>query len=358
MSLFDRTGKSDSPADLDALRERMDWSSARKALLSWYRESARSLPWRKDLTPYRIWISEIMLQQTTVPTVIGFFDRFLGVFPDVGTLASAPIEKVLKQWEGLGYYQRARNLHRSALMIVERGGFPGDLEGWMSLPGIGRSTAGAICSIALGQATPILDANVRRVQRRLLHAMGGMKEEEGLLWNGSLKFVQETADPGSVNQALMELGARVCLPKIPRCTECPLVLFCLTASTGRSAALPSSRSTERPVRVRTAIIPGDGSSLCLVQGTHRRLLEGLWDFLSLEGEPPPGWKRLGQVVHLYTHFREEIHVACVDASVAEQMAEGRLVQWLSPPNARDLPMTGVARKILSFLEDAGIGKPG
>ncbi|MHB1285267.1 MAG: A/G-specific adenine glycosylase [Leptospirales bacterium] len=358
MSLFDRKGTSDSPVDLDALREKMDWSSARRELLSWYQEGARPLPWRKDLTPYRIWVSEIMLQQTTVPTVIGFFDRFLGMFPDVGTLAFSPLEKVLKQWEGLGYYQRARNLHRAAGMIVERGGFPGDLDGWMSLPGIGRSTAGAICSIALGQATPILDANVRRVQRRLLQAMGGVKEEEALLWESSLKFVRETVDPGSVNQSLMELGARVCLPKVPRCTECPVALFCLTAVTGGSAVLPSPRPTERPVRVRTAIVPGDGSSLCLVQGTHRRLLEGLWDFLSLEGEPSPGWRRLGQVVHLYTHFREEIHVAGVDASVAERLAEGQLVRWLSPAMARDLPMTGVARKILSFLEEAGIGKQG
>lgn len=356
MSLFDRMGRGASPAALESFRSGMDWFSARNALVAWYGENARRLPWREDRTPYRVWVSEIMLQQTTVPTVLGFFDRFMGVFPDVARLAGAPLEQVLKQWEGLGYYQRARNLHRAAGMVVERGGFPKDPEGWMSLPGVGRSTAGAICSIASGQATPILDANVRRVQRRFLQAMGGQKEEEPLLWESSLRFVQETEDPGTVNQALMELGARVCLPKAPRCTACPVSLFCLTAVTGASAELPSSRPAERPTRVRTAIVPGDGSQLCLVQGTGRRLLQGLWDLLSSEGEPSPDWQRLGRVEHLYTHFREEVHVVCVDPSVAEALAQGHPVRWLSPVLARELPMTGVARKILSLLEGMGFGR--
>ena len=139
----------------------------REDLLSWYGEVARTLPWRVDRTPYRVWVSEIMLQQTTVRAVVAYYERFLERFPDVRTLSEAPVEDVLKLWEGLGYYQRAQNLHRAAREIVDHG-FPETVDGWMKLPGVGRSTAGAVCSIALGQEAPILDANVRRVLCRLL----------------------------------------------------------------------------------------------------------------------------------------------------------------------------------------------
>lgn len=358
MSLFDRTGLAWSPEAIHSARIGLDWESARNALMDWYRENARRLPWRENRTPYRVWVSEIMLQQTTVPTVLGFFDRFLAVFPDVSTLARAPIEQVLKQWEGLGYYQRARNLHRAAGIVSVQGKFPENLEGWMALPGIGRSTAGAICSIALGQAEPILDANVRRVQRRFLQEMDGQDKSAALLWESSLRFVLGSEDPGMVNQALMELGARVCLQKSPICTRCPLSLICLTAVTGGSKDLPVSSPVERPTRIRTAIIPGDGSRLCLVQGTGRRLLQGLWDFLSLDGEPVPEWSKIARVDHVYTHFREEVHVVRVEMSLAHEIAQDFPVRWLSPEQVRELPLTGVARKILSFLGHRETVKPG
>ncbi|MHB1605354.1 MAG: A/G-specific adenine glycosylase [Leptospirales bacterium] len=356
MSLFDRPGMLSPHENIASARDALDWGAARNALMAWYRENARQLPWRENRTPYRVWVSEIMLQQTTVPTVLGFFDRFLATFPDVGTLAKAPIDQVLKQWEGLGYYQRARNLHRAAGIIAERGRFPEDLEGWMALPGVGRSTAGAICSIALGQAEPILDANVRRVQRRFLQEMDGQDKNATLLWESSLRFVTGAEDPGMVNQALMELGARICLLRSPRCTQCPVSLTCLTAVTGRPPELPVSRSPERPIRIRTAIIPGDGSRLCFVQGNGRRLLQGLWDFLSLEGEPVSDWPRLVRLNHVYTHFREEVHVVRVEMPIAHDAAEGLPVRWVSLAQARELPLTGVARKILSFLENGEIGK--
>ncbi len=299
------------------------------------------------MTPYRVWVSEIMLQQTTVRTVVGYFDRFVRRYPDVESLAGASLEEVLKLWEGLGYYQRARNLHKAARQIVAEGKFPGTPEEWIRLPGVGRSTAGAICSIALGQETPILDANVRRVQRRLLGLPREVSKEDPRLWEASAGFVKDAPDPGGVNQALMELGARVCLPRRPRCVDCPLTGDC--ASSGEAEETPSRPKKPKPVRVRTALLPSDGSGVFLVQGKDR-LLEGLWDVFSLAGPPPAETVPVKTVVHEYTHFREEVHLVRADILLLESLASSQACQWLPRRSPATVPLTGVARKILAFLE--------
>jgi A/G-specific adenine glycosylase len=363
MSLFDRSAGITLAALIEA-RRRIDWEGARSSLLEWYRQTGRSLPWRKDLTPYRVWVSEIMLQQTTVATVLGYFDRFMTRFPDVGSLAAAPVERVLKSWEGLGYYQRARNLHNAARVIVDRGGFPADLEAWMELPGVGRSTAGAICSIAFALKTPILDANVRRVQRRFLHAMDPGSSDEGLLWESSTRFVLGAGDPGPVNQALMEVGATICLPRSPRCADCPFSLYCLTATLGLPDALPARKKASRPLRIRTALVPPGRKSVWLLKNEGGRLMEGLWDFLSRPGPPDslpegPGWsgRHLGTVEHVYSHFREEVHIFEIEPGSPGGCSEdASRASTVSLDDSAGYPLTGVARKILSFLSDLARGE--
>lgn len=299
------------------------------------------------MNPYRVWVSEIMLQQTTVRTVIGYFDRFIRRYPDVEALSGASLEEVLKLWEGLGYYQRARNLHKAACQIVAEGRFPDTPEGWIRLPGIGRSTAGAICSIALGQETPILDANVRRVHRRLLGLPRDVSREDPRLWDASAGFVKDAPDPGAVNQALMELGALVCLPRRPRCVDCPLTEDCL--SSGKTEETASRPKKPKPVRVRTALLPSDGSGVFLVQGKDR-LLEGLWDVFSLAGPPAAATVPVKMVVHEYTHFREEVHLVRADTPLIESLASDQDCRWLPRHSPATVPLTGVARKILAFLE--------
>ena len=207
----------------------------RRRLVAWYATNARELPWRRSSDPYRIWVSEIMLQQTQVATVKPYFDRFLDAFPTVEALAAADEHQVLRLWEGLGYYRRARQLHRAAQQIVaEHGGqFPRDRETVRQLPGIGRYTAGAILSMAFDAREPILEANTVRLWSRLLAYRGDATSAAGsrLLWGAAEAILPRTGS-GTLNQSLMELGSTVCLPKAPRCDACPVAMLCQARAAG------------------------------------------------------------------------------------------------------------------------------
>ncbi|OLC55295.1 MAG: hypothetical protein AUH92_02435 [Acidobacteria bacterium 13_1_40CM_4_69_4] len=212
-------------------------------LLAWYRRSRRDLPWRRTRDPYRIWISEIMLQQTTVRTVVPYYRRFIRLFPTVQALASARAVEVLAAWSGLGYYGRARNLRAAARIIVDRhsGRFPRHLEDALALPGVGRSTAGAILSIAHGARLPVLDGNVARVLSRLYLVRGPKSAaRERRLWGLAADLVAAAPSSGDLNQALMELGATVCAPVSPACTVCPLSRRLPAARGRRSRSVPPS----------------------------------------------------------------------------------------------------------------------
>src|SRR5579872_810155 len=213
----------------------------RRALRAWYSRHARPLPWRKTADPYVIWISEIMLQQTTVAAVVPYFDRFVKRFPTLESLASAAEKEVLRRWEGLGYYSRARNLHRAARILVrERGGrFPNDVAELLTLPGIGRYTAGAIASFAFDKQAPILEANTLRLYCRLLDFGGDPRSAAGqkLLWGFAGQIVPRR-HPGTFNQSLMELGATVCTVDEPRCSVCPVRGYCAAFSRGRQTQIP------------------------------------------------------------------------------------------------------------------------
>jgi A/G-specific adenine glycosylase len=232
-----------------------------KSLLHWYGKHQRALPWRQNPTPYCVWISEIMLQQTQVKTALPFYDRFLKQFPDIETLARASEQKVLNLWSGLGYYSRAINLHKAAKLIVrEHGAFPEDFDAILSLPGVGRYTAGAICSIAWNQAKPVVDGNVRRVLTRL----NGLRSRPApsYFWDQMSAFLPE-GKASSFNQAMMELGALICGPLHPCCPQCPIQEFCKAWKLGIQDSIPIAQ-TRRPVknlRIATLVIEQEGRIL-------------------------------------------------------------------------------------------------
>ena len=343
------------------------------ALLAWYDAGHRDLPWRQGRDPYRIWVSEIMLQQTTVVTVLRFFDRFLERFPDVEALACADLTEVLRLWSGLGYYQRARNLHRAAKIVAERGSFPETCKEWAELPGIGRSTAGAIFSISRNLWAPILDANVRRVVERLFSVGKEEKKREARLWELSDSFGRENPRPGDTNQALMELGATICLPASPRCSLCPLRSSCRSREEepDRIFLVPVKRREKRPSpprRERLVLLPEEGPLLFVPRG-EGRLLEGLFDLYgiaasgipsgTLLSEGPYAGYRVGEelftVTHTYSHFREVVHVVGVERRGTESAGEAAMggepgvALSLSRALEGPIPLTGVAKKILREL---------
>ena len=227
----------------------------RKQLLAWFRQFQRDLPWRRTRDPYRIWLSEIMLQQTRVAAVIPYYERFLERFPDVRALAEAPQEEVLRLWSGLGYYSRARNLQRAAQEIVAKyhGKFPRDFDEALALPGVGQYTAAAILSIAYGAKHAVLDGNVARVLARLGAIRGGLHEAKR--WRGlreSADTLLDPKSPGEWNQAMMELGAVVCTPRAPQCFLCPIAKFCRARQLGLADRLPEKRKKRATEEVTLA----------------------------------------------------------------------------------------------------------
>ncbi|MGK5085911.1 A/G-specific adenine glycosylase [Bdellovibrionota bacterium FG-1] len=285
-----------------------------RGLAQWFSQHARLMPWRTDPTPYRVWISEIMLQQTQVVTVIPYFERFMKRFPTVLKLARAPEEEVLRLWSGLGYYSRARNLHKAARQIVETG-MPLTRAQWLELPGVGAYTAGAVCSIALNLPEAILDANVERVLSRVYRVGLGKKgvgDFKRKLWARSQEWVAAGVaagvSPRDLNQALMELGALVCLPRGPRCGECPLRGGCLAFGADVLERFPPSLKRAKPVEVSETVhlFLCDGKVLVQkrMEGQWRA---GLWDLpLKIDSWVKKLKPRLvGEVStqHIVTHHR-------------------------------------------------------
>ncbi len=265
------------------------------ALANWFERQKRVLPWRDEPTLYRVWISEIMLQQTQVATVVPYFERFIGRFPTVEALAGASIDEVLHAWAGLGYYSRARNLHRGAHWIVEQGAFPQTREQWLEVPGVGPYTAGAIVSIALGQPEPILDGNVERVMSRLrrVSRVRGDSFFKQRLWKLSKIWVRDAhrhGVPSSVlNQALMELGATVCSVRAPRCERCPLSGVCRAREKGEQENYPPRRAAKQWIEVREELhcVLLEGATRAQVLLRKRAAGEwraGLWDLLAEKPE--------------------------------------------------------------------------
>jgi A/G-specific adenine glycosylase len=334
-------------------------------LLAWYETQGRKdLPWKRDPTPYRVWVSEIMLQQTQVATVVPYYASFLQRFPDVRTLASAPLDEVLHLWSGLGYYARARNLQRAAQAIVARhdGEFPGDLESVMSLPGIGRSTAGAILSFARGERHPVLDGNVKRVLARYFGVAGypGEKAVERRLWQlAEACLPQERI--ADYAQAAMDLGATVCTRSRPACLLCPVNEACVARAGNLQDRLPGRRPrTVRPLREAWLVIA--------LRGTHKVLIErrppagiwgGLWgvpefptrthaeqwcrERLAASGAPT----HLPSLRHAFSHFDIEMRPLLVHClGKAETLRDDDRYRWY---DAHDPARVGLPTPIARLL---------
>jgi len=340
-----------------------DWSEARARLLRWYDESARDLPWRRTRDPYAIWVSEVMLQQTRVETVIPYFTRFLSRFPTALSLADATLDDVLAHWSGLGYYRRARLLHEGAKAVVRDhgGALPRDAKARRALPGIGAYTAGAIGSIAFDLPEPIVDGNVARVLSRVLciDTPLGERVTERALWAAAEELARGER-PGALNQALMELGARVCVPVNARCGGCPIADACEARRLDRVDELPiaAKKKPPKPVQLVALVARAASGELWLAR-SDGSLFGGLWGFplepgsgrksASALGEKVGltgklSRKQLGTVTHVLTHRALTLDVyGLTEAEGAEHEALRKL-------HERDLHTLGIAtltRKILA-----------
>lgn len=290
-------------------------------LLAWYRANARDLPWRKTRDPYRIWVSEIMLQQTRVAAVLGYYARFLEAFPTVEALASAPEEHLMKLWEGLGYYSRARNLQKAAKLVADRGGFPETYEELLTLPGVGDYTAAAIASAAFARREAAVDGNVLRVVTRLTDCrddIAAPRTKKNIRAQVREIFPAEEADVRIFNQSLMELGATVCVPNgPPKCLLCPVRDLCLGRARGTAESLPvKAPKKSRRVEDKTVFLLFRQGRAALRKRPASGLLAGLWEFPNVEsaldepaaavavrawGLEPLAWKRRLTAKHIFSH---------------------------------------------------------
>ncbi len=390
-------------------------SKIQNSLLAWFRAHARDLPWRHDRSPYRVWLSEMMLQQTQVETVIPYFHRFLDRFPTLADLAAAPLGDVLKLWEGLGYYARARNLHKAAKVVVEElhGEWPRTVEGLMALPGIGRYTAGAIASLAFDVRAPVLDGNVMRVLCRLFAIERDPKDakvrEE--LWGVAEALLPHPPSPlllnqttlqekgerplpspeageshgeashgpgvrsaGEFNESLMELGALICTPRTPNCDACPLVKYCEAKKRGLQDQLPlKTRRKPLPHFEVTAAVIRKNGRLLIAQRPLGGRLGGLWEFPGGKVEPgetlPQCLRReikeelgvrikVGQPItsidHAYTHFKITLHAfECELVSGKPQALQVENFKWVRMSELKKYAFARTDLRIIEALKRNG-----
>lgn len=369
-----RSGKARrSTAPVRAATPKRRITSLRTKLLAWYDANKRDLPWRQSRDPYAIWISETMLQQTRVETVIPYYARFLERFPTVDSLASADRDDVLGHWAGLGYYSRARNLHAAAQAVVNdfAGQLPAEPEALRSLPGIGRYTAGAVASIAFDRPEAIVDGNIVRVLSRVL----GIREDVGnaavkeSIWceAGALAAGER---PGDLNQALMELGATCCTPRAPRCDGCPWRAGCEARKQGDAESLPvkARKKKPRPIFAAAAWLPRRNTILA-VRRPAKGLLADMWELPGGEldkdvdasdavtrliedstGLRATGIEAVGEVEHIFTHLRLRLHVfRCAEVKGRVKLRAHTEHRWVEPARFESLPFAAITRKALALL---------
>ncbi len=369
----------------------------RKNLLRWYDGQKRDLPWRQDNDPYRVWISEIMLQQTRVEQAIPYFDRFIDAFPTVDALASRDLDQVLKKWEGLGYYSRARNIHAAAKMVCEEyGGYlPSDLGELQRLPGIGRYTAGAIKSIAYNEPAPAVDGNVVRVLSRLFVLDVDTKDAKARKLLEPLAAALVDRDrPGDFNQSLMELGATTCTPKGPSCQQCPLSRSCEANKTGSVDRHPRQATRRKvPTVQQIAVLAiNEAGDVLMKKRPLTQMLGGLWEFPSIDFEhqsdsatalgglpllaktyslfsAAPA-ELLGTAKHAYSHFKVEVAVLLLavngTTSGVPELESGKQIEvrkehfpgggdestlsWIPPHRIDELAITGLTSRIVTLWQ--------
>ena len=347
-------------------------------LLRWYKKHGRTLPWRGHPDAYAVWVSEIMLQQTRVEAVIPYFERWMDRFPSVRDLADASEQDVLNLWEGLGYYSRARNLHKAARVIVDEhnGHLPRSVDALRKLPGIGRYTAAAIASMAFGLDEPTMDGNIRRVYARLFNVdvPADSTEGEKLLWNLAAQNLPK-GKAGDYNQALMDLGASICLPKNPRCLLCPLTEVCQARELGVQEARPVLKpKAEVPHHVHAAAVIFQRGRVLLAKRPSHGLLGGLWEFPNgrVTGDPAKSLPKIlkenygiqirssnskdfqiATIQHAYTHFRVTVHAFRSELlkPIRENSRNSRQeLKWVKLSELDDYPMGKVDRQIAQKIK--------
>jgi A/G-specific adenine glycosylase len=345
----------------------------RKRMVAWFRANRRDLPWRRTRDPYAVWVSEIMLQQTQVATVVPYFERFLAAFPTIAALAAADEEQVLRLWEGLGYYRRARQLHAAAKQIVAGldGQFPDDPNAVRRLPGIGRYTAGAILSIAFDQREPILEANTIRLFTRLMALRGDPSERanQERLWEFAAEILPTRGSPGEVNQALMELGSLLCTPRDPKCLLCPVAALCPTRKLGLQAEIPPPKRPKQYEEVcQVAVIVRRRGRVLLRRCLHGERWAGLWDFprftvadageravrrqipaalRELAGVQAKGGSRIATLKHGVTRFRITLHCHEAECEGHNTAADG--LAWVATAELAEYPLSVTGRKIARLI---------
>ena len=341
------------------------------SLLQYYDRFRRDLPWRGETDPYRILVSEVMLQQTRVETVLRYYESWLKQFPTLGTLASADSTEVLKAWEGLGYYRRAKNLHRAAKHIrnVLGGRFPTSSRDLRQLPGVGQYTAGAVASIGFGEIVPAVDGNVRRVLARLFD-----KHEPGVRWlNHTAASLVDKDRPGDWNQALMELGAMICAPKNPRCEDCPVQRWCTAHEQGTQALSPAGirRAPAREIFFLLVILQTEEGEVMLVRRPDKGLLAGMWAFpeqelskpldcsttsrdraiglaMTLGAEVVGHASALAEIQHRFTHLQARYRPWVVPVA---KLLTGEGSMWMTPGEPVDFPIPAAQHKVLDALAE-------
>lgn len=356
-----------------------DVFSLARSLLSWYARHQRDLPWRRTRDPYPIWVSEIMLQQTQVKTVIPYYTRWLSEFPSIAVLAAADLQKVLKVWQGLGYYSRARNLHKAAEKIVDDFGgvFPQSLEDVIQLPGIGRTTAGGILSSSFNQRVPILDGNVKRVLARLMALEIPPEKALNTLWLLSETLLDDKK-PRDFNQALMDLGATVCTPKNPMCLLCPWREYCYGYLLGLQGELPMGvESSPIPHKmIGVAVIWNEEGLVLIDKRKADGLLGGLWEFPGGKVEPGETVEaciqreiqeelgieievrdRVITIDHAYSHFKVTLNVFNCGLIRGEPSAiECDEVRWVTLEEIEQFPFPKANEKIIDAIKNNQMGK--
>ena len=338
-------------------------------LLDWYDINARVLPWRSDPSPYKVWLSEIMLQQTRVDTVLPYFERFLDRFPTLQSLAESQLDEVLRLWEGLGYYSRARNLHKAAVLVQSdfAGKIPGCAEELEKLPGIGNYTAAAIASIAFGEPVAAVDGNIKRIYSRVLALQDPLGTAS---FNKTITDYAQSVLPqkraGDFNQALRDLGSMICLPIQPACSRCPLQPFCKAYELGMQETLPQVlRKAPIPhYDICVAVIWHEGRIL-LAQRGEKGMLTRLWEYPGGKVNPSDTEKekrlqdviqqktglqiaptnKIGTFKHAYTHFRISVHAWHAEPVLPLSLTLPANLRWVLPEDLPDYPMGKVARRI-------------
>ncbi len=348
--------------------------SLRRSLSAWFAVNRRALPWRETRDPYKIWVSEVMLQQTQVSTAIPYYTSFLDEFPYVSTLAAASQERVLKSWEGLGYYARARNLHRAAVEVCDRyqGRVPDEPVAFRALPGVGDYICAAVQSIAFDAPLAVVDGNVKRVLARLFEIDTPVNRPAGQReFQEAADRLLERGDPGTFNQAVMELGALVCRPAAPDCAACPVSSGCAAYTTGRQRVLPvRDKRRPRPTQHVAVGVIENGDRILVTRRKPEGLLGGLWEFpggkieegesagdaCAREVREETGLDvevvgHVARVSHGYTHFKVELDVFRCRYRGGDVVLDGPVdYRWIRLAEIHDLPIPGASHKILAHLE--------